>query len=350
MVSVLRERLKAWSARTSTERDAYFVEEKVSKSLFSEEVKTGVTEVSCIRGVGVQGMRHLTLSPTPYPLPPLTPTPNPLPPPLTPNPLPPTPYPLPPTPLPLLSAPTPSPLPPYPYPLPPTPNPLPPTPYPLPPNPYPLPRLYLRCGPSMTLLMKLTMAVAGCSGSSSAKSYITAMPTFSLQAGQSALSHTTLPRLDLRRALQYLPESSSDGMSSLTEMGLILAALDLHTTGPRLDQEVTHKLLQGVTSWMGGSWRVSQGWGVWCLPWSLEMPGLYQKRELSCTNFTLTRLCASPPREREPSRGPTGGAISPTDGEKVTWWVEEGGYGPLGAPALALKVDARPFGEPGRVD
>lgn len=55
------------------------------------------------------------------------------------------------------------------------------------------------------------------------------------------------------------------------------------------------------------------------LPCSLEIPGLYQKRELSWTNFTLTLFAFSLSTGGDPSFWPAGAAISPTVGEKVTW-------------------------------
>lgn len=37
------------------------------------------------------------------------------------------------------------------------------------------------------------------------------------------------------------------------------------------------------------------------LPWSLEMSGLYQNCELSCTNLALIRFCVTPASVRDPS-------------------------------------------------
>lgn len=56
-------------------------------------------------------------------------------------------------------------------------------------------------------------------------------------------------------------------------------------------------------------------------PWSLEIPGLYQYLELSCTNLALTLMSGSSEQlccEADPL------VLSPTVGEKVTWCIGEG--------------------------
>ena len=54
---------------------------------------------------------------------------------------------------------------------------------------------------------------------------------------------SSLPQL----LLQVIRSISFPSVILLTEVGLILASLDLHTTGACLNQEVPDKLFQGVT-------------------------------------------------------------------------------------------------------